>query len=431
MSAQNKSARVQPLDLSRWRNVPTLLTVFGGLLVAAGLVLSYKHDHLRQFGFSWLVAFMFCLSLCLGALFLVIVHHLFDAGWSVPIRRFNEHIASLLCPLMAIFFLPIAALAPRIYQWMQPALLQHPTHALSAKYPLFTPIAFYATSAGCFVIWWILSRGLRNWSLTQDRTGAAECTFKMRGYAYWGIFAFAGTLTLAVIMWMKALQYEWFSTMYGVIYFAGSVWLALATSYVITMVLHRQNVLTEVLHEHQYYFIGSLMFAFTVFYAYVHFAQYFIIWNGNMPEETFFYVIRDQGTWWGVGLIIIFGHFFIPFLGLLRIDVKSLFPYMTAIAAWAWLMHYFDLAFNILPVAHPGGFPIHWVWLDFGCLAFMLGILSRRFLTLYASTPPYPLKDPRLIEAMGHYHPVPTQISGGELDQIDELPDAPEHGGGR
>ena len=88
----------------------------------------------------------------------------------------------------------------------------------------------------------------------------------------------------------------------------------LATAYVITMILDRQGVLTDVLHEHQYYFLGSLLFAFTVFYAYVTFAQYFIIWNGNMPEETFWYVVREKGTWWYVGLVIIFGHFFVPFL---------------------------------------------------------------------------------------------------------------------
>jgi len=250
----------------------------------------------------------------------------------------------------------------------------------------------------------------------------------MRSYAYWGIFAFAATLTAAAIMWMKALQFQWFSTMYGVCYFAGSVWMTLALVYVITMVLTRQGVLTDVLHEHQFYFIGSLLFAFTVFFAYVTFAQYFIIWNGNIPEETFYYIIREKGTWFGIGMIIIFGHFFAPFLGLLRIDVKSVFPYMTGLAAWIWLMHYFDMVFQIYPVSHPEGYPWQWIWLDFGCIALMLGVLAKAFLAKFAGSPPYPLKDPRLIEAMGHYHPVPTQLSGGELDETDNLHGAPQHG---
>jgi hypothetical protein len=408
----------QPLDLSRWRNVPTILMGGGGLLALIGLLIRPQ-----QFAYSWLLAFMFCLSLGLGALFLVIVHHLFDAGWSVPIRRFCEHIASLLFPWMALLFVPIALFAKSIYRWMSES--PQVDHSLKAKLPLFTVPMFYVAAIICFGVWGLLAHRLRYWSLQQDQTGAAEPTYRMRFYSGIGIFLYAITLTLGAVMWMKGLQWQWFSTMYGVYYFAGSAWLMLATAYVITMVLDRLGVLSEALHEHQYYFLGSLMFAFTVFYAYVTFAQYFIIWNGNMPEETFWYVVREKGTWWWIGMVIIFGHFFLPFLALLRIDVKSVFPYMVPLCAWAWLMHWVDMSFNIMPVLHPDGFPWQWLWLDVGCWAFMIGLLAWRFLKEYASHSPFPIKDPRLIEAMGLYHPVPTQISGGELDQTDDLPDAP------
>jgi hypothetical protein len=419
-----KPAKLPPLDLSKWRSVPTILMVVGAVAAVLGWVVDHKTHN--QFATAWLLAFMFCLSICLGALFLVLAHHLFDAGWSVPIRRVCEHIASLLFPWMLILWIPVGIYRKHLFSWM--THLNAPDEALAAKFPLFTEAGFWVASLGIFLVWWVLTRGLRSWSIKQDTMGGSLPTYKMRSYAYWGIFAFAGTLTGGAFMWMKAMQYHWFSTMYGVYYFAGSVWMTLALVYVITMVLDRQNVLTDVLHEHQYYFIGSLLFAFTVFYAYIHFAQYFIIWNGNLPEETFWYVIREKGTWFGIGMIIIFGHFFAPFLGLLRIDVKSVFPYMTILAAWVWLMHYFDLSFNIHPVLHPEGYPWQWIWLDFGCIAFMVGVLATVFLKKYASAAPYPLKDPRLIEAMGHYHPVPTQLSGGELDETDDLHGAPDHG---
>ncbi len=407
-----------PLDLSRWRRAPMYLTLGGGALCGLGVLLDT-----RQFAFSWLLAFMFFLSLCLGALFLVIAHHLFDAGWSVPIRRLSEHIAGLLFPWMALLFIPLALLAKLLYQWMNEA--PRLDHALAAKQPLFTLPMFYAVSACCFLIWWLLSNRLSYWSLRQDQTGGAMPTYRMRRYSAIGIVLFAITLTLGAILWVKALQHQWFSTMYGVYYYAGSVWLALATVYVITVVLDRQRVLTEVLHQHQYYFLGSLLLAFTVFYAYIHFSQYFIIWNGNMPEETFWYVLREKGTWWYIGMVIIFGHFFLPFLALLRIGVKHNFSIMIPLCAWCWLMHWVDLSFNIMPVLHPGGFPWRWLWLDAACLAFMGGLLSLVFLRKYSRHAPYPIKDPRLVEAMGLFHPVPTQISGGELDQADELCDAP------
>jgi hypothetical protein len=415
-----KPAKLPPLDLSKWRSVPAILIVAGGVLALVGFFVN-RH----QFAYSYLLAFMFCLSICIGALFLVLAHHLFDAGWSVPIRRFCEHIASLLFPWMAILWLPVGFLRMHLYSWMS---VNPPDEALEAKHPLFTQAGFWIVSAAIFLIWGLLTHGLRSWSIKQDTTGGSLPTYKMRTYAAWGVLAFAATLTGGAFMWMKAMQYHWFSTMYGVYYFAGSVWMTLALVYVITMVLDRQGVLTDVLHEHQYYFIGSLLFAFTVFYAYIHFAQYFIIWNGNLPEETFWYVIREKGTWFDIGMIIIFGHFFVPFLGLLRIDVKSMFPYMTLLAGWVWLMHYFDLAFNIHPVLHKEGYPWQWIWLDFGCIAFMLGILATVFLSKYASSAPFPIKDPRLIEAMGHYHPVPTQLSGGELDQTDDMHGSPGHG---
>ena len=412
----------QPLDLSKWRKAPTILIVAGILFIGIGLIVSGAGRG-KQFGYSWLLAFMFFLSLCLGSLFLVIVHHLFDAGWSVAIRRFCEHIATMLYHVMPLLFIPIAFLATTIYPWMAELKEGHINHSLAAKQPLFSVPMFYVVAAICFGVWFILANRLRYWSLRQDETVDPKCTHRMRFYAAWGIFAFAITLTIAAVMWMKGLMYEWFSTMYGVYYFAGSVWLALATAYLITMVLDRQGVLSDVLHEHQYYFIGSLLFAFTVFYAYIHFAQYFIIWNGNMPEETFWYVVREKGSWWCIGMIIIFGHFFVPFLGLLRIDVKHVFPYMTALCVWAWLMHFIDLSFNIMPVLHPNGFVLH--WMDIGCWCFMAGVVAKVFLIKYANHPPYPVKDPRLIEAMGFFHPVPTQISGGELDQTDDLRDAP------
>lgn len=414
-----------PLDLSRWRNLPGRFMAVGAVVAIIGAIVSFKHDGLVNFGYSWLVAFMFFLSIGLGSLFLVMAHHLFDAGWSVATRRLCEHLASLLFPWMAILFIPIAVLAPKLYEWMGTELQTHPDRALKAKAPLFTTPGFYLATIACFLVWWFLTNRLKFWSLKQDETGSADCTHKMRFLSYTGIFLFAFSLTLGAIMWMKGLSHEWFSTMYGVQYFAGSVWLTLGTVYIITMILDRQRVLSDVLHEHQFYFLGSLLFAFTVFYAYVSFAQYFIIWNANMPEETFWFVLREKGTWKYVGWVIIFGHFFIPFLALLRIDVKSKFTIMIPIIAWAWLMHFTDMTFQILPVHFKAGFPFAWIWLPLGCMALMGGFLADRFLKKFASAPPYPLKDPRLVEAMGLYHPVATQISGGELDQADKMHGAP------
>jgi hypothetical protein len=123
-----------------------MLMVIGGAGAGAGLILG----GVKQFAYSWLLAFMFSLSLCLGAWFLVIVHHLFDASWSVPTRRLCEHAACLLGPPMILLFLPIAFAAKAIYPWMTQAV---PDHAVKAKYPLFTMAGYYVTAAALFGIW--------------------------------------------------------------------------------------------------------------------------------------------------------------------------------------------------------------------------------------------------------------------------------------
>jgi hypothetical protein len=396
MSALSQSGELQPLDFSKWRKVPNLLIGGGLALCVLGATLD-----LKQFGYSWLLAFMCWLSLCLGAAFLVMMHHLFDASWSVGIRRFCEHLACLVFPWMALLFIPIALLAPKLYPWMSanPQLERD----LAVKWPLFTRPGFYAAAVLCFGAWWLLTSRLRYWSLKQDEDGAARCTYNLRFHSSWGIAAFGFTLTLGAIMWMKALQYQWFSTMYGVYYFAGSVWVALAAAYVIAMILDRQGLINDTMRVEQYYFLGSLLFAFTVFSAYIHFSQYFVIWNANMPEETFWYVLRQKGSWFAIGLVLVFGHFLVPFLALLRIDVKLVFRFMVPLCLWIALMQYVDLSFNIKPVPSPNGFPLHWVWLDAGCLAFMGGLLTKAFLRDLNLHPAYPIKDPRLMEAMGLY----------------------------
>jgi hypothetical protein len=391
MASHTTTETVAPLDLSKWRPLPTILMAVGGIGALLGLIFFR-----RQFAFSWLTAFMFYLSLVMGALFMTIAHHLFDANWSVPIRRINEHLACL-SPVMAVLFLPIAFLAKDLYHWMN----ENPAsdHSLRAKEALLNQPTFYIVAAICFILWTVLSWALRGQSLAQDKTGAATHTKAMRFWSCIGIVIFALSLTLASILWIKSLQHHWFSTMFGVWYFAGSTWLNLATIYFITMALKRTGPLREVAGQTQFYFIGSLLFAFTVFYAYVTFAQYFIIWNANVPEETFWYVLREKGTWFDISQVIIFGHFFVPFLLLLRIDIKLMFPIMTALTAWCWLMHYCDMQFNIMPALHPDGFVLHWI--DIACMAFMGGLLAKIWMAWYFAHPPYPQKDPRIAETLG------------------------------
>ena len=152
-----------------------------------------------------------------------------------------------------------------------------------------------------------------------------------------------------------------------------------------------------------------LLLGFTLFSAYTEFAQYFVVWNANMPEETFWYAMREKGYWWGSGMVLVFGHFLLPFLLLLRIDAKLKLSVMIPLCLWAWVMHFVDMSFNVLPLLHLEDFP--WRWSDLACFLFIGGVMSLVFLRSLARHPVYPLKDPRLKEAMAAHEVPPPAIA--------------------
>ena len=235
------------------------MMIVGAVLTVLGALASLHHDGGKDLGFAWLLAFMFYLMIALGSLFLVIIHHLTDAGWSVGIRRFCEHIAALLFPQLAILFVPVILLAPKIYGWLH--LNPATDEMLAAKQPVFTRFGFIVTSAVFFGIWWLLTSQLKRWSLKQDQTGASECTRKMCFHAGWGIVALGLTMTFAGVLWMSGVQYITYSAIYGVYFFASSVWVTLATVYVLTVWLHHKRVLAGVLPPLTFYFLGVMLFA--------------------------------------------------------------------------------------------------------------------------------------------------------------------------
>ena len=406
MSTPTENKEENRLDLSKWASLPNKLIGGGALVAIFGIVIPSWQ---KTFAYSYLTAYMFFLSIVLGSLFLVLVHHLFDTYWIVPIRRFLEHIACSI-PVLILLFLPIGIFAGSIYPWMS----AEGDHLLEIKSFMYNPYSFYIMAVALFAVWYWLSNGLRNASLEQDKTGAASCTDTMRRFAAIGIFIFAGSLTFAVFYWMKSLEHQWFSTMYGVYYFAGSVWTTLATTYIIAFVLKKTGHLAPIIQHSTFKDIGTLFFAFTVFYAYIHFSQYFLIWNAAIPEETFWYVKRENGVWWSVGMLIVFGHFFVPFLSLLRIDAKHCLPVMVPMAVWAWLMHYADMSFNIKPVYNPTGEGITFpsLVLSIGSMALMAGVFAKWFLKEFNAHPPFPQKDPRIAETLAVYVEPASASSG-------------------
>ena len=158
------------------------------------------------------------------------------------------------------------------------------------------------------------------------------------------------TLTAGAIYWFKSLEYHWFSTMYGVWYFANCMRGALSMGVLLMLWLYNRGDFKGILKTDHLWAIGQLMLTFTVFWAYISFSQYFLIWNANVPEETFWYNIREFGDWWYVSLFLVFGNFLLPFLLLLSYRYKVTHRTIRRIAYLVLFVIFVDISLQ-----HPPG----------------------------------------------------------------------------
>ena len=373
------------------------LSILLGLVGIVGLVLSFVGAYLSpvQFSFSWLFAFAYFFTLCVGCLFWTIVHHVTDAEWSVVVRRQLENIASLL-PLMAVFFLPVLIWRKNLYHWMNVPPGIDP--ALDAKHAYLNVGFFLVRSILYFVILAGAAFLLRRFSTRQDRDGNPQFTIKMRKVAFPALLLFAMSLSFAAFDWFMGLNYHWFSTMWGVYIFAGTAGSSMSLLVLVITALRRAGYLKDVVTMEHYHIMGKWMLTFVVFWAYIGFSQYMLYWYANIPEETQYFLTRNTESWNVLSTFLVIGRFFIPFAILLLRSVKKKATTLCAIAGWILLMQLLDIYIIILPALHGTG--LHLSILDFLPLIGIGGTLGFFYLRLVGKSSLFPVRDPRLIESL-------------------------------
>jgi hypothetical protein len=205
---------------------------------------------------------------------------------------------------------------------------------------------------------------------------------------------FALSLTFGAFDWLMGLDFHWFSTMWGVYIFAGSALSSMCVLVLLVTALRSAGYLEGVVTIEHYHIMGKLMLAFTVFWAYIGFSQYMLIWYANIPEETVWFLRRNTGSWNTLNIILVVGHFFLPFVILLFQGTKKKPLLLCAVAVWILLMHMLDIYIIVLPTYHKAGAAFH--WLDLVCLLAIGATLAAIFMKRLGDTPLWPVKDPRL-----------------------------------
>lgn len=329
----------------------------GGIVVSL-LVAAMSEGGWERFFRSYLFAFMFILSIALGALFFVMLHHAVKAGWSVTVRRLAEGVASNLMWMWVLFIpLLLATLLgwTHMYHWMHPEgdpVLEHkaPYFFWPLSYESNFPAFWVIRAVAFFAIWAVLARFFIKHSIAQDATGDLQHSRLMEKWAPLGLLLYGLTQSYAAMDWMMSLEAHWFSTMFPVYFFAASTCGFFAAMVILIYFVQRSGRLQNEITREHYQDMGKLLFAFgIVFWAYIAFSQYMLIWYANIPEETPWYLARQLGGWLGMSLLLLVGHFVGPFLALISRHPKRVLGVLAVAAGWMLLMHAVDMYWLVMP----------------------------------------------------------------------------------
>jgi hypothetical protein len=363
-----------------------------GLIVSLAL----RSGNPKQFAFSWLVAFLFFLSLALGALFFVLIHYATQAGWGIVVRRLAENTMGTL-PLFALLFVPVTMGMGQLFPWIH-EIAEGKDHVLVGKAPYLNTPFFIGRAVAYFACWTLIAMFYVQRSRAQDATGNLSISARLRRFSGPAIIVLALTQTFAAVDWIMSLEPYWYSTIFGVYWFAGSFVSFFAFLTLVVLALRRAKLMAGAVGVEHFHDLGKLMFAFTVFWAYIGFSQYFLIWYGNIPEETSFFRARAVGSWASASFLLAAAHFILPFFFFMPRTVKR-HPGLLAIgASWLLLMHFVDLYWLVMPAMHPEGVAVG--VLDVTTFLAVGGFFTAAVSYLMAGSPLVPVGDPRLSESL-------------------------------
>ncbi len=446
--------KVKSSDLALPKLISLIVFVLGAV---ASFFLFTDKTFGDGYSYSWLFAFMFFISLALGGCFWTTLHNVTNSGWGVSVRRLMENLGFVF-PFMAVIAIPLMlpSVQNDLYEWMethrdvaskyidedgtvhendrhQIVTLAHHAHVKEKKvehgaYTSPNADTFKAAHESLLatkswymnlpfwlgrVIGFFLLLGAGIWiqrkvSINQDTDPNPTCDRLIwtRKASCLIMPVFAVVATFIALDFMMALDYKWFSTMYGVYFFAGCALNSMAVLILTLTWLRSKGYLQTVASKEHYHIMGKLMHAFVIFWAYVSFSQFMLIWYANITEETTYFILRNTGEWWGWSLSLTFGHFALPFVLLLPHYVKKTTKFIVPVCLYLLAYHFIDLYIAVIPergvsLTHGESlFVEHSAYLGDIVAFFTVGaFFVFMFLRNIGSANTYPNRDPRILES--------------------------------
>ena len=355
--------------------------------------------------YSYLVAFAYWAGIGFAAIILLMCFHATHARWMTILRRPLEAMAATMIVFL-VLIVPIWLGMKQLYSWVDPVAAGFTGEALARvkhKGVWLTVNFFIVRSVVYILLAAFLGWRLFGWSLRQDREGGTALLAKSRRCSSGGLPFIALAITFAAFDWIMSLNPTWFSTIFGVYYFGGSFLSALSILAIVTWQANLKNVFGGGMNVEHTHSIGKLMLAFTCFWTYIAFSQLLLIWIAGLPEEIPFYITRFREGWRGVGIALIFFHFFVPFGALLSRSLKRTPKKLAIVGIWLLCIHYVDIYWLVMPTIYPEGVSFHWTqpvaFLGVGLVAIAFAISRLR------GRMPVPMRDPYLPESLRYRQP--------------------------
>lgn len=337
-----------PAD-SGWRKLPIL----GAILAVIGIAGTFAiggEDHAHHW--SWIIAVMYWVSIAIGATFFTVIFSLTRAEWHIAARKPAEAMMGTL-PFLLLLLVPMlfGEGFAHVFAWADPHALETDP-ILQRKAPYlnqgFFTARFFVYVAIMAGVSWFFRLQLQK----QDETGDHAISRRLRAMAAPALALLALSTTFLSFDWMMSTDYHWFSTIYGIIYFAGGFMGFFAVMAI--MLISLRGSMGGAVTQHHFHGTGKMMFGLCIFWAYTSFSQFMLIWYGNIPEETLWYAHRWSNGWKPFSVLLFVCHFAIPLFALMSRHVKREPRTLFLGAVWLLVWHYVDLFWQMKPNMHHG-----------------------------------------------------------------------------
>jgi hypothetical protein len=354
-----------PSVVATWRTRAAIVAVVFALISLVFITTHEGRNHLLR---AYLMGYMTIFNFCGGALAFLMVQYVSGGKWGQILRRPLEAMTRTIW-IVIVMTIPVLLLMKHLYQWAAYPTAQDKLNAYhagmitheqqltaQAKVTMLSPSSAWIQAVIVLGFMALVITILNRWSVQRDNdpdagTIASYDKWRIRFENLSGpsILVYVIMMTDFVIVFVKSLDVTWYSSVYGLQFLVAQGYAVLALGVLTLILLSKYEPIKTMFRTTEQHDLGKLMFAFVMLNIYLTFAEFLIIWSGNIPDEIPWYLHRIHGGWWVVCSLDAICHWVIPFCILLSRDIKRSKSKMIWVCLFMILARLIDMWWLIEP----------------------------------------------------------------------------------